>query len=66
MHKLYWKDLQTVKSFSLKYNIYLGLLFISFTKRINQMRADIKEIKIQLFDYEGSEIDILEEKNKNN
>ena len=30
------------------------------------MRADIKEIKIQLFDYEGSEIDILEEKNKNN
>ena len=26
------------------------------------MKADIKEIKIKLFDYEGNEIDILEEK----
>ena len=56
------KDLQTIKSPSLKYNIYLQPLFEAFTKRINQMRANIKEIKIKLFDYEGSEIDILEEK----
>ena len=56
------KDLQTIKSPSLKYNIYLWRLFEAFTKRINQMRADIKEIKIKLIDYEGSEIDILEEK----
>jgi len=59
-------DLQALKSPSLKYNIYLWRLFEAFIKRINQMRADIKEIKIKLFDYEGNEIDILEEKKKLN
>jgi len=54
--------LESVKSPSLKYYIYFCRLFTAFTKRINQMRADIKEIKIKLFDYEGIEIDILEEK----
>jgi len=54
--------LESVKSPSLIYNIYFWRLFTAFTKRINQMRADIKEIKIKLFDYEGIEIDILEQK----
>ena len=52
------KDLQALKSPSLKYIIYLWRLFEAFIKKINQMRADIKEIKIKLFDYEGNEIDI--------
>ena len=60
------KDLEIVKFPSLKYNIYFWHLFKAFTKRINQMRADIKEIKIKLFDYEGNEIDILEEKKQLN
>ena len=60
------KDLETVKFPCLKYNIYFWHLFKAFTKRINQMRADIKEIKIKLFDYEGNEIDILEEKKQLN
>ena len=60
------KDLETVKFPSLKYSIYFWHLFKAFTKRINQMEADIKEIKIKLFDYEGNEIDILDEKKKLN
>ena len=60
------EDLRTAKYPSLKYNICFYRLFQAFTKRINQMRADIKEIKIKLFDYEGNEIDILDEKKKLN
>ena len=43
-------------------NIYFFNLYKAFIKRINQMRDDIKDIKIKLFDYEGNGIDILEEK----
>ena len=56
------KDLNTVKFPSLKYNICFWYLLSTFIKRINQIRADIKEIKIKLFDYEGIEIDKLKEK----
>ena len=60
------EDLETVIYPSLKYNIYFFNLYKAFIKRINQMREDIKDIKIKLFDYEGNGIDILEEKKKLN
>jgi len=59
------EDLENVIYPSLKYNIYFFNLYKAFIKRINQMREDIKDIKIKLFDYEGNGIDILEQKKKN-
>ena len=58
------QELKDIKHPSLKYIIYSWKLIDAFKERINQIKADIIEIKEKLKNYKGDKIEVINENNK--